>query len=230
MMRDAGTACQIPPVPGSPDLWYPNTTVVIIAVMSTESHSCATGPDTPETWPEPSSLPRRKRRQPHPNGILLVILGAVFMALLDATVVNVATPTMRTDLRATGSALQLIVMRLYDFLCHAADNRCPTRRPARVPHRFPGRPRHVHPGLVRLWAGAGGRGADRCPGGAGHRRGADGSADLQPDPADVRRAGQGAGVEPVRDGDRGRRGGRPGRRMGCWSAPTCSAPAGARSS
>lgn len=54
-------------------------------------------------------MPRRKRRQPHPNGILLVILGAVFMALLDATVVNVATPTMRTDLRATGSALQLIV-------------------------------------------------------------------------------------------------------------------------
>ena len=31
------------------------------------------------------------------------------MALLDATVVNVATPTMRTDLDTTGSALQLIV-------------------------------------------------------------------------------------------------------------------------
>ncbi|MEU9124171.1 MFS transporter [Streptomyces sp. NPDC048506] len=41
--------------------------------------------------------------------MLLVILGAVFMALLDATVVNVATPTIRTDLNTTGSALQLIV-------------------------------------------------------------------------------------------------------------------------
>ncbi|MGW1372876.1 MFS transporter [Streptomyces sp. NPDC002446] len=37
------------------------------------------------------------------------MLGAVFMALLDATVVNVAAPTMRTDLHTTGSALQLIV-------------------------------------------------------------------------------------------------------------------------
>ncbi|WP_241777666.1 MFS transporter [Streptomyces sp. CT34] len=43
------------------------------------------------------------------TGVLVVILGAVFMALLDATVVNVATPTMRTDLHTTGSALQLIV-------------------------------------------------------------------------------------------------------------------------
>lgn len=43
------------------------------------------------------------------NGILLVVLGAVFMALLDSTIVNVATPAMRTGLHTTGSALQLIV-------------------------------------------------------------------------------------------------------------------------
>ncbi|MFI6767849.1 MFS transporter [Streptomyces sp. NPDC050355] len=66
-------------------------------------------PDIPVTRPTPATEPHRKRKRPHPNGILLVILGAVFMALLDATVVNVATPTMRTDLHATGSALQLIV-------------------------------------------------------------------------------------------------------------------------
>ncbi|MFE0377236.1 MFS transporter [Streptomyces inhibens] len=51
----------------------------------------------------------RKRKRSQHTGILVVILGAVFMALLDATVVNVATPTMRTDLHTTGSALQLIV-------------------------------------------------------------------------------------------------------------------------
>lgn len=41
--------------------------------------------------------------------MLIVMLGAVFMALLDSTIVNVATPTIRTDLGTTGSALQLIV-------------------------------------------------------------------------------------------------------------------------
>ncbi|MFI1204317.1 MFS transporter [Streptomyces sp. NPDC020883] len=43
------------------------------------------------------------------TGVLVVVLGAVFMALLDATVVNVATPAVRGDLRTTGAALQLIV-------------------------------------------------------------------------------------------------------------------------
>ncbi|MYT12637.1 MFS transporter [Streptomyces sp. SID4951] len=55
----------------------------------------------------PPAAPKGKR--PQHTGILLVVLGAVFMALLDATVVNVATPTIRTDLDTTGSALQLIV-------------------------------------------------------------------------------------------------------------------------
>lgn len=41
--------------------------------------------------------------------MLGVMLGAVFMALLDSTIVNVAAPTIRTDLGTTGSALQLIV-------------------------------------------------------------------------------------------------------------------------
>ncbi|MCX4539196.1 MFS transporter [Streptomyces sp. NBC_01565] len=43
------------------------------------------------------------------NRMLAVMLGAVFMALLDSTIVNIATPTIRTDLDTTGSALQLIV-------------------------------------------------------------------------------------------------------------------------
>ncbi|QKW33227.1 MFS transporter [Actinomadura sp. NAK00032] len=43
------------------------------------------------------------------NLMLAVLLGSVFMALLDSTIVNVATPTIRVDLDTTGSALQLIV-------------------------------------------------------------------------------------------------------------------------
>jgi EmrB/QacA subfamily drug resistance transporter len=41
--------------------------------------------------------------------ILFVILAAECMDLLDATIVNVATPSIRTDLHATSSALQWIV-------------------------------------------------------------------------------------------------------------------------
>jgi len=114
-MRDVVTPCQIPPVPGSLDIWYPNTPAVIIAVMSEmtqdrlpESGRTAAGEsvDGGTTYREPVAPDGKRSRH---TGILLVILGAVFMALLDATVVNVATPTMRTDLDTTGSALQLIV-------------------------------------------------------------------------------------------------------------------------
>jgi EmrB/QacA subfamily drug resistance transporter len=41
--------------------------------------------------------------------MLIVLLAGQFMALLDVTIVNVAMPTMRADLGASGSALQLIV-------------------------------------------------------------------------------------------------------------------------
>lgn len=40
---------------------------------------------------------------------LALMLGAVFMALLDSTAVNVATATIRVDLGTTGAELQLIV-------------------------------------------------------------------------------------------------------------------------
>ncbi|MFC0844143.1 MFS transporter [Streptomyces noboritoensis] len=53
--------------------------------------------------PGPTASTRRDNR------MLVVLLGAVFMALLDSTIVNVATPTIRTDLHANGSALQWIV-------------------------------------------------------------------------------------------------------------------------
>lgn len=41
--------------------------------------------------------------------LLAVVLAGQFMAILDASIVNVAAPTMRADLGATGSGLQLVV-------------------------------------------------------------------------------------------------------------------------
>src|SRR2546430_3320658 len=41
--------------------------------------------------------------------MLTTLLAGQFMALLDVTIVNVAMPTIRTDLHTTGAALQLIV-------------------------------------------------------------------------------------------------------------------------
>ncbi|MFD1051716.1 MFS transporter, partial [Kibdelosporangium lantanae] len=40
---------------------------------------------------------------------LTVLLVGQFMALLDVTIVNVAMPTIRTDLHASGATLQLVV-------------------------------------------------------------------------------------------------------------------------
>ncbi|MBC9716258.1 MFS transporter [Streptomyces sp. TRM66268-LWL] len=44
-----------------------------------------------------------------PGRILALVLAAQFMALLDVFIVNVAAPTIRTELGASGAALQLIV-------------------------------------------------------------------------------------------------------------------------
>src|SRR5260221_466897 len=44
------------------------------------------------------------------RGVLLaIVLAAQFMALLDASIVNVAIPTMQASLRASGASLQLVV-------------------------------------------------------------------------------------------------------------------------
>ncbi|MEU8622325.1 MFS transporter [Streptomyces sp. NPDC048623] len=44
-----------------------------------------------------------------PRSLLAVVLAAQFMALLDVFIVNVAAPTIRTELAATGAGLQLVV-------------------------------------------------------------------------------------------------------------------------
>jgi EmrB/QacA subfamily drug resistance transporter len=43
------------------------------------------------------------------GGILAVLLLGVFMAILDVSIVNVAAPTIRTDLHSSGAGLQLVI-------------------------------------------------------------------------------------------------------------------------
>jgi MFS family permease len=49
------------------------------------------------------------RRAPNPRGILAVVLTGQFMALLDASVVNVAAPSIHASLHASGAGLQLVI-------------------------------------------------------------------------------------------------------------------------
>src|SRR3954468_9423955 len=48
-------------------------------------------------------------RTTRPGGILAVLLLGQFMAILDVSIVNVAAPTLRTDLNASGAGLQLSI-------------------------------------------------------------------------------------------------------------------------
>src|SRR5215469_10263134 len=48
-------------------------------------------------------------RAPSPRGILAIVLTGQFMALLDASVVNVAAPAIHASLDATGAGLQLVI-------------------------------------------------------------------------------------------------------------------------
>jgi MFS family permease len=49
------------------------------------------------------------RDGPRPGLLLAIILAGQFMALLDVFIVNVAAPTIRTDLHASGAGLQLVI-------------------------------------------------------------------------------------------------------------------------
>lgn len=64
----------------------------------------ATSARTPDTGPH-----RAGRAGPPPALLLAVILTGQFMALLDVFIVNVAAPSIRTDLHASGAGLQLVV-------------------------------------------------------------------------------------------------------------------------
>ena len=50
-----------------------------------------------------------QRRAPSSRGILAIVLTGQFMALLDASVVNVAAPAIHASLHASGAGLQLVI-------------------------------------------------------------------------------------------------------------------------
>ena len=53
--------------------------------------------------------PTLERPTTRPGAILAVLLLGQFMAILDVSIVNVAAPTLRTDLHASGAGLQLAI-------------------------------------------------------------------------------------------------------------------------
>ncbi|GII81092.1 MFS transporter [Sphaerisporangium rufum] len=56
-----------------------------------------------------TSPPVGRRVRSRPGALLAVVLTGQFMAIMDVSIVNVAAPTIRADLGASGAALQLIV-------------------------------------------------------------------------------------------------------------------------
>jgi MFS family permease len=76
------------------------------------------GPGRLPSGPGPGRLPggpgpgrdRAARRLPAaPRALLAIVLTGQFMAVLDASVVNVAAPAIHTDLHASGAGLQLVI-------------------------------------------------------------------------------------------------------------------------
>ncbi|MCW2525766.1 MAG: hypothetical protein JWM76_626, partial [Pseudonocardiales bacterium] len=58
----------------------------------------------------PATLPASPTASPRGSGAtLFVVLAAQLMAVIDLTVVNIAAPTVRTDLHASGAGIQLVI-------------------------------------------------------------------------------------------------------------------------
>ncbi|WP_433323532.1 MFS transporter [Spirillospora sp. CA-294931] len=64
---------------------------------------------THQTTGRKTCVPERERRGPSGGLILAVVLIGQFTAVLDINIVNVALPTLRADLNASGAELQLVV-------------------------------------------------------------------------------------------------------------------------
>ena len=55
------------------------------------------------------TTPVVRRAVTRPNAVLAVLLIGQFMAILDVSIVNVAAPTLRGDLHASGAGLQMVI-------------------------------------------------------------------------------------------------------------------------
>lgn len=68
---------------------------------------------TPSTAADPAGSSPTSSKAPgtdnRPGRLLAVVIAAQFMALLDVFIVNVAAPTIRTELGASGAGLQLVI-------------------------------------------------------------------------------------------------------------------------
>ncbi|WP_411150805.1 MFS transporter [Streptomyces sp. A30] len=69
---------------------------------------------TPRTGPGPAPVPspaisKAPATDNPPRALLALVLAAQFMALLDVFIVNVAAPTIATDLHASGADVQLVI-------------------------------------------------------------------------------------------------------------------------
>ncbi len=101
MVEPYGRVCQVLSVPVSMGSRYPYRIAVTLSGMTTTTAHPSTDPSKdPGTDNRPSVRPGR---------LLAVVLAAQFMALLDVFIVNVAAPTIRTELGASGAGLQLVV-------------------------------------------------------------------------------------------------------------------------
>ncbi|MFG2571418.1 MFS transporter [Streptomyces sp. NPDC048481] len=75
-------------------------------MTTTSGTSPVPAPVPPVSRPVASKAPATDNR---PRRLLAVVLAAQFMALLDVFIVNVAAPTIGSDLNASGADLQLVV-------------------------------------------------------------------------------------------------------------------------
>ena len=73
------------------------------------TNTALTGAASPRGATAPAGPGTTGRPAPRPGLLLAIILSGQFMALLDVFIVNVAAPTIRTDLHASGAGLQLVI-------------------------------------------------------------------------------------------------------------------------
>ena len=83
---------------------------------------------------------------------LALIVTAQFMVILDVAIVNVALPSIKTDLDFSQANLQWVISRLRDPVRRCAAARRPARRPARAPPAVRRRARALRRELAALRA------------------------------------------------------------------------------